>query len=332
MSTTERSLMVSKNEIPLNGTLTVKVGAAEKYFHGPAFRISKPNSSKYYESEAGLSYYFVENNGSQKIRLGKCSNGLITYSKESYLATSIGHGGEFRIVMQDDTIYVYFANRLLIKYVDSKPLVGHYYGYRATNERAVIQGDINYSDSTTVDKADYLIFGHSYTGLWSTYKEDFKDLDGTVLNVGIGGANTYHFLNTAQEIAEYESKWGIYWNGINDINADFVPSVMANNLESTMIIIKQLNPDFQCAVIGINRCTFEKSMARLSQIAEANDLYEQVCNKYDWLHFVDVEYLYSDESGNPLDYWFIDKLHPTFEAYTKVADIVVPLIQSVENK
>lgn len=326
-STKANSMMVSKDKIPTDGTLQANIGTIDEHGHGLIFRLTKPNKSEYYMSENGLSYYYIENCGDQYYRLARVENGNITYSKKSYVAMSIGHGGNVKVVMIGSTIYVYFTDRLVIKYDDPNPLIGQYYGYKCTNKYGLFKGDITYSTSTKIDTADYLIFGHSYTYLWLAYKKDFNALGDNILNVGIGGARTLHYVTTANEMACYQPKWGIYWNGINDINADVAISTMPENIEKTMLTIKNANPDYQCVIIGINRCTYQKSIERYSQIHEANLKYKELCDKYDWMHFLDVEYLYCNEQGTPQSSWFIDNLHPTYEAYTKVADLVIDIIQ-----
>lgn len=324
ISTQGNSKLVSKEKIGTNGTLSVKIGTIDKHGHGLMFRLTK-------EGNSAKSFYFVENVGDQYYRLGKFENGNVTYSKKSYVATSIGHGGTVKVIMNNNDIYVYFTNRLVIKYTDPNPLMGEYYGYKCTYENGLFQGNIEYSESTEIDKADYLIFGHSYTNLWLSYKEDFKELGDSVLDVGIGGARTLHYVTTAPEMAAYNPKWGIYWNGINDVNADIALSTMPINIENTMKTIKEVNPDFQCVIIGINRCTYAKSVERYDQIHKANLLYKELCDKYDWLHFLDVEYLYCNEEGIPQKIWFVDDLHPTLAAYAKVAKLIVNVIKENEK-
>lgn len=331
ISTESNSLLVSKNKVNVDGTLIAKIGTIDKHGHGLVFRLSRPNVNNFYQNEEGLSYYFVENVGDQYYRLGRLENGNITYSKKSYVATSIGHGGTVRVVMNGNNIYVYFTDRLVIKYYDENPLTGQYYGYRSTNKYGLFQDEIVYSESTSIDKAEYLIFGHSYTNLWLSYKKDFKELGDSIIDVGIGGARTLHYVTTAEEMATYNPKWGIYWNGINDINADISLSTMPTNIEQTMKTIKEINPDFQCVIIGVNRCTYAKSVERYEQIHQANLLYKELCDKYDWLHYLDVEYLYCNDEGIPQKSWFVDDLHPTLEAYAKVAELIVDVINENTN-
>lgn len=320
ISTQPNSKLISKEKVGINGTLSYKTGTIDKYNHGLMFRVTKENDTL-------KSFYFVENVGDQYMRLGRFENGEVTYSKKSYVALSIGHGGTIRVVMKDNNIYVYFTDRLVVKYTDPNPLMGEYYGYKCTNIMGVLQGDVEYSTSTEIDKTDYLIFGHSYTNLWLSYKDDFKELGDSVLDVGIGGARTLHYVTTAPEMATYNPKWGIYWNGINDINADVDITTMPKNVETTMTTIKEENPDFQCVVIGVNRCTHAKSYSNNDKIHQVNILYKELCDKYDWLHFLDVEYLYCNEEGIPLKTWFVDDLHPTLEAYAKVSKLIVDVIK-----
>ena len=55
--------------------------------------------------------------------------------------------------------------------------------------------------------------------------------------------------------------------------------------------------------------------------------YKELCDKYDWLHYLDVEYLYCDDEGSPLKSWFVDDLHPTLDAYAKVSELVIDVIK-----
>lgn len=343
-ATKENSLAVSKTPMTSNdGTLRTTIGSINKFGQGVVFKLSKPNTSSYYEKENGLSYYWFGSDSStqQYFRLEKWVNGQKTQlSKLKYVALSIEHGGDIKIVMEGNHIYCYFANRLIVSFVDSNPLTGKYYGFKTEAIGGSFTGGISYSEEHKVDKSKYLIFGHSYTHLWLDYKKDFAELGANdVFDIGIGGASTWHYSGTKfdtvggymDEVAAYECEWGIYWNGINDIDSDQDLETMSIAVETAMTGIKARNPKFKCVVVGINRCTYEKSMSKIPEITAANQEYKRICDKYDYLEFVDVETLYCDDLGNPLANCFIDNLHPTKDAYKKAAKLIIEAIKNHEK-
>ncbi|MGI6713527.1 MAG: SGNH/GDSL hydrolase family protein [Bacilli bacterium] len=329
-ATTTQSLCLVKTPMSSSqGTIKTVTGSIKTFGYGLVFNVTKPDRDIFYETEPGLSYYYFCNAGNQFFKLGRYDNGTVTWTQQKYVSLSIEHGGEMRVVLDNNRIYCYYLNRLIIEYIDSDPLTGTYYGFKSDVVGGSFSHGINFENNHSVDKAQYLIFGHSYTHLWLKYKRDFAELgENNVLSVGIGGAKTHHYTNLGyvNEMAVYEPEWGIYWNGINDINADVNLATMAQNVESTMTGIKSRVPNFKCVIIGINYCTYEKSLARMSQIAEANIEYKKICDKYDFLEFVDVKTLFCDDEGQPLDRYFVDKLHPSEEAYQMVAALVIVAI------
>ncbi|MCQ2742565.1 MAG: GDSL-type esterase/lipase family protein [Bacilli bacterium] len=333
-SSSANSMIVSKTPMPQNGTLVAKTSPASCFNSGMVFGLTKPSgTSKYYETEAGLSYYWFDIISTTRVNFGKCENGNVTFIKTNrFLNETLTIGVEVKVIMDGSDILVYADGRLIINYRDPSPLTGRYYGYKAANAGSTIALPVEVSSKTTRETFDYLIFGHSYTQFWEYYKEDFAELGNSVGNIGNGGAQTSTFVNYLDELPTYNMKWGIYWNGINDIDADVAPATIASNLERTMTSIKAKLPNFKCVVIGVNRCTHEKPMARLAQITQTNQLYRQVCDKYDYLHFVDVETLFCDSAGNPIDSYFVDKLHITYEAYRMVAPKVVNIIKANSDK
>ena len=337
----DKSLAIVKTPMTSSdGTIRTTIGSTTKFGQGVVFKLSKPNASTYYEKENGLSYYWFgsDTTTQQYFRLEKWVNGTKTQlTKLKYVALSIEHGGDIKIVMEGNYIYCYYANRLIVKYKDNSPLTGRYYGFKTDSAGGSFTGGLQYEEEHNVDKSKYLIFGHSYTHLWLDYKKDFAELGADdVFDIGIGGASTWHYSGTKfdtvggyiDEVAAYESEWGIYWNGINDINSDQELSTMSVALETALIGMKEKNPKFKCVVIGINRCTYTTSMQRIPQITAANAEYKRICDKYDYLTFVDVETLYCDESGNPQSSYFIDNLHPTKAAYKLASELVISAIKN----
>ena len=104
-----------------------------------------------------------------------------------------------------------------------------------------------------------------------------------------------------------------------------------NYFQTCLETIKAALPNFTCVVISVARCANEKAMARISTITEVNQLLKDYCDTKDWLVYVDVETIFCDGSGTPLESWFVDKLHPTAEGYKLVAPLVVNAIKNYEE-
>ena len=167
---------------------------------------------------------------------------------------------------------------------------------------------------------EYLIFGHSYTEYWYTYREDFKEFE-DIYDIGMGASNTFHWTNQyLNEVIAYKAHYGIYWNGINDISANFKATDIANNVEKLLTTIKDANPNFEVALVGVNRCPFASN--KRNEISAVNNLYKELGNTYDFIHFVDVEYLYCDSNKNELNKYFTDGLHPNHEGYKMAATLI----------
>ena len=80
------------------------------------------------------------------------------------------------------------------------------------------------------------------------------------------------------------------------------------------------NPNFEVALVGVNRCPFASN--KRNEISAVNNLYKELGNTYDFIHFVDVEYLYCDSNKNELNKYFTDGLHPNHEGYKMAAQLI----------
>ena len=331
VSNARNSLIIKKQPGSYNGTIETEVSLGRNYGTGVVFRLSKPESQTFYESEEGLSYYWLDIKNSSRIILGKVNNGSVTWQTEKYMPSFMAQGAKCKIVLNGNHIYAYYSNILIYHYVDNNPLTGLYYGFRSDSEGAAINGDITFSDSTDLEQHRYLIFGHSYTQLWHRHKEDFAELGNDITSIGLGGSQNGTWLRYIDEVAVYNPEWGIYWNGINDIDADVAIDTIISNCTSVLTGIKAKVPNFKCVVISAARCTHEKPMARLDKIAEHNQKLKALCDSKDWLVYVEVETIFCDSEGNPIDSYFVDKLHPTAAGYKLVAPLVVSAIKNYQE-
>lgn len=118
-----------------------------------------------------------------------------------------------------------------------------------------------------------MIFGHSYTEYWSTYKDDlpyFEDIN----DIGIGASTTAHWVNQyADEVIAYEPRYGIYWNGINDISQGVAPANIATNIIDLLVKVKESLPEFEVVLLGTNRCPFAKN--NRDKISQLNSLLKE---------------------------------------------------------
>ncbi|MBR0295114.1 MAG: SGNH/GDSL hydrolase family protein [Bacilli bacterium] len=332
VSNKANSMLVRKTPGSLNGTIEAEISMGKNYGTGLIFRLTKPESDTFYEKESGLSYYWLDVKSSNRIIFGKVKDGNVSWTIEKYMPYFMSHGAKFKIVMDGNDIYAYFTNILTFHYVDSDPLTGLYYGFRSDSEGASIYKDISFTSSSAHEQNQYLIFGHSYTQLWHHYKEDFSELGEDINDIGIGGSQTGNWSKQYKdEVACYNPEWGIYWNGINDIDADVAVNTIITNYTNCLLGIKEKVPNFKCVVLSVSRCTHEKPMARFEQIAETNQRLKELCDTYSWLVFVDVEKIFCDSEGNPIDSYFVDKLHPTAEGYRLVAPLVVEAIKNYQE-
>ncbi len=325
----QNSLLVSKTPGTLNGTIEAEIAMGKHYQTGLVFRLTKPEVTNYLQDESGLSYYWLNIKSDNRIVFGKVKNGSVTWSIEKYMPYFMGNASKAKIVMDGNHIYAYYSNVLTFHYVDNDPLTGLYYGFRSDSQGGAIYKGISFTSSTEHEQYQYLIFGHSYTQLWHRYREDFAELGTNINNIGIGGSQSIHWSNQYQdEVTCYNPEWGIYWNGINDINVDVPVDTIADRYETCLLYLKNKLPNFKCVVLSVSRCAHEKSMARLEQITAVNQKIKALCDEHDWLVYVDVEKIFCDESSNPINSNFVDTLHPTPAAYKLVAPLVVDVIKN----
>ena len=332
VSNENNSMLIKKTPGTLNGTIQAEIALGEDYESGVVFRLTKPNTQSFYENESGLSYYYLDVRTSNRINFGKYQNGSVTWATQKYMPYFMSHGAKVKIVMKDNEIYAYFSNILVFHYTDNNPLTGLYYGVKSNTKGVSLKGDMTFESATDIETNKYLIFGHSYTQLWHHYKDDFAELGEDINDIGIGGSQTLNWAEQYQEETTcYNPEWGIYWNGINDVNADITLENIISRYKACLNYIKSKLPNFKCVALSISRCAHDKALARFEQIAAANAAIKEYCDENDWLVYVDVEKIFCNNEGQPIESYFVDKLHPTAEGYRLVAPLVVNAIKNYEE-
>lgn len=317
-----KTIGVVKGSNMYKGTLTTSFipGCASEA--GLIFRATVPEGN-YYEEENGLSYYFlyIENG---VVSFTRYENGNIKKETKRYFPYGIYISYEAKIIMDDNDIYCYLNGRLVMHYTDDNPLQGTGYGFKSRAADLVVAPFIE-KPLEEKQTNQYLIFGHSYTDFWKTYKEDFTEFS-DIYNIGIGGAITYDWgINGFQkEVIAYEPEYGIYWNGINDINRNIPNATIGENVRNMAIGIHEALPNFKLILIGVCRCPVDSH--RRNDITAVNNYYKQIADELDYVIYIDVELLYCNGSGVEVSSYFTDGLHPTHQAYLMCVDKIMDVI------
>lgn len=325
-SSSAKTLAFVKNSSFTNGTLETDFVPGSNSPAGIVFKGTYPEAGEYYEKEQGLSYYFlyVED---RTCSFNKVENGVITKTNNKYWPYGISTCYHARIIVKGLDIYCYLNDRLVFHYHDENMLQGDKYGLKSRLPGCLVT-EFTKGTNEEKDKTDYLIFGHSYTDFWiPTYKQDFSEYE-NIYNIGIAGALTANWCEEGyqNEVVAYEPKWGIYWNGINDINGNISSETIGANVRRMCEGMHAKLPNFKLVLIGICRCPFDSSANRRQDITNANNYYKQIANDLDYVFYIDTELMYCDSSGNEIASYFTDGLHPTHEAYLMAAERIKNVI------
>ena len=321
-STSKYSLAVLKDKKVKDGTITASLIPGTSNDNGIIFRATRPTNSSFYEKEEGLSYYWFYYTTTGCVSFSKFENGVETKLQNKFLPWGSLQNVcyDVKIVLDGSDIYCYFGGRLSFYYHDDNPLQGEEFGVKAIGKNCTIL-NFNVDSNHQKETNEYLIFGHSYTEYWYTYKEDFpnyKDIN----DIGIGASNTGHWANQySKEVIAYEPHYGIYWNGINDVTGGVDVNTTAGNVRKLLLEIKQSLPEFEVALVGVNRCPVASN--KRDTIAQLNNLYKQIANENDFVHYVETEYMYCDSNGNELSKYFTDGLHPNHDGYKLASQAII---------
>lgn len=319
-ATSQNSMMISQTEtLATNGTVSAKVLSGTD--SGIVFGVKTNGNKNFWEGEDGISYYFFFVSKVGAPILAKIAPSY-TEIKHSTLSAmySANVMYDIRVVVKDGVAYCYVGDRLMIK--EQVTLDGDGIGVRAEASNVVFS-DFAVSDKTDIVTADTLIFGHSYTELWTTYKADFFDVD-NILNIGIGGTVAADWLNLTDEVAAYNPSKLVYMIGINDMYGTNTGENIFATVAETLNRLHELLPSAKIVLINCNKVPLESKKAFYSQIDVLNAKYAEFATENSaWCTLVDFASVVEDGEGNIDTSLFVpDNLHLNANGYEKLTRLV----------
>jgi len=324
-TTSGQTLALHKSAMFKNGTLAVELNTNGDYDAGVVFGADAE----------GKNYYLYRVTGGHLAELVKVENGVQTVVDKAYHNAATDSFRRLEVVRDGSTIYCYYYNRhdkvnCYAVYEDPAPLTGEYFGIWSASSGTVFR-DITTSEIMNIRKADTLIFGHSYTEMWTNYQSyfpEYTDID----NIGIGGSVASQWEALADEVVAYEPKLGIYNIGINDLTGQVEPAAVVDSVENALLDIKAELPEFEAVLISVNHCPARSTLT--AQISETNALMRNLAASYDWIYYAEAEYLFCTDPTDPLSTdasLFIDGLHPSAQGYQLLAEVIRSAIKG-ENQ
>lgn len=319
-ATSQNSMMISQTEtLATNGTVSAKVLSGTD--SGIVFGVKTNGNKNFWEGEDGISYYFFFVNKVGAPILVKIAPSY-TEIKHSTLSAmySANVMYDIKVVVKDGVAYCYVGDRLMIK--EQVTLDGDGIGVRAEASNVVFS-DFAVSDKTDIVTADTLIFGHSYTELWTTYKADFFDVD-NILNIGIGGTVAADWLNLTDEVAAYNPSKLVYMIGINDMYGTNTGENIFATVAETLNRLHELLPSAKIVLINCNKVPLESKKAFYSLIDVLNAKYAEFATENSaWCTLVDFASVVEDGEGNIDTSLFVpDNLHLNANGYEKLTRLV----------
>lgn len=319
-ATSQNSMMISQTEtLATNGTVSAKVLSGTD--SGIVFGVKTNGNKNFWEGEDGISYYFFFVNKVGAPILAKIAP---SYTKIKHSTLSAMYSAnvmyDIKVVVKDGVAYCYVGDRLMIK--EQVTLDGDGIGVRAEASNVVFS-DFAVSDKTDIVTADTLIFGHSYTELWTTYKADFFDVD-NILNIGIGGTVATDWLNLTDEVAAYNPSKLVYMIGINDMYGTNTGENIFATVAETLNRLHELLPSAKIVLINCNKVPLESKKAFYSQIDVLNAKYAEFATENSaWCTLVDFASVVEDGEGNIDTSLFVpDNLHLNANGYEKLTRLV----------
>ncbi len=319
-ATSQNSMMISQTEtLATNGTVSAKVLSGTD--SGIVFGVKTNGNKNFWEGEDGISYYFFF---VSKVGVPILAKIAPSYTEIKHSTLSAMYSAnvmyDIKVVVKDGVAYCYVGDRLMIK--EQVTLDGDGIGVRAEASNVVFS-DFAVSDKTDIVTADTLIFGHSYTELWTTYKADFFDVD-NILNIGIGGTVAADWLNLTDEVAAYNPSKLVYMIGINDMYGTNTGENIFATVAETLNRLHELLPSVKIVLINCNKVPLESKKAFYSQIDVLNAKYAEFATENSaWCTLVDFASVVEDGEGNIDTSLFVpDNLHLNANGYEKLTRLV----------
>lgn len=287
-SVKSKSLMVY--DAPMtDGTVSVKMTAGSDTNNGIVFRL-KSNRENYYDRAEGVSYYFFHISSTHTARLIRIENNTAITCEEVNLVALYSANTEYELkaVFDGNRIMCYINDAMYADYIDPKPLDGTGVGLRASASGVAFRQFETSADKAPI-QADLVLFGHSHAQLWENAVTDLASL-GTVVNLGIGGTSTIHWVDRIGHIASYAPKYVVMWLGSNDIAANVDTDTLLSRAGSILYDIKTALPNAKIVLFtefyqpGAGR----DSEAYRSRVRTMNALYKErfgadfiICDLFD---------------------------------------------------
>ena len=311
-----QTLALHKTASFKNGTLVAELNTNGDYTAGIVFGADAE----------GKSYYLYRVTAGHLAELVKVENGTQTVLDKAYHNAATDTFRRLEVVKDGNTIYCYYYNRFdkvncYAVYEDPAPLSGDRFGVWSASAGSVFC-NVTTSDSMNIRKADVLIFGHSYTEMWTDYKTYFPEYT-SIDNIGIGGSVATQWEALADEVAAYEPKLGIYNIGINDLTGNMEPEAVVESVENALLDMKAALPGFEVVLVSVSHCPARATLT--AQISRTNALMRNLAASYDWVYYAEAEYLFCTDPSDPLSTdasLFIDGLHPSAAGYQLMTDVI----------
>ena len=314
-TTADNSLMLHTSANFTEGTLGANVKTSGSHDVGILFG-ANADCSSYYMFRVSIPSQYVE--------LVKVENGKQTVLDRGHHICAGTIDVRLEVVINDGTAYCYYLNNSeMIKCysVTEVELFGDRIGLWASTTGTSFR-DVTITSQKEKRTADVLIFGHSYTEMWTDYASYFPEYT-SMADTGIGGSVAAHWEELADDIISYEPKLGIYIIGINDLSAGITPNSAVESMENALLNIKEALPEFEVVVVSVNHCPTKGAIA--DKISEINALMRNLAASYDWIYYAETEYLFCTDKSDPLSAdpsLFIDGLHPAPAGYALLAEVI----------
>lgn len=313
------TVVLHKTRNLANGTYFVEINTTDN---------TRPAGMVFAANDDASSYYLFRLGNGSKVELVKVVNGVETVVDTGYYPANrrkdVFSGLE--IVVDGDTIHGYIHNphydriHCFAVHTDDQ-MAGNRIGLWAANDGVMFQNS-TVTGSTAIRKADVVIFGHSYTEMWTDYPTYFPEYT-SIDNVGLGGSVAVQWEQFPEEIASYNPQLGIYLIGINDLTGGTTPKAVVSSMEKTLLGIKALVPEFEVVVTAVNHCPTRSTIT--AEISQTNALMRNLAASYDWIYYAETEYALCTDPSDPLSAdssLFSDGLHPNAAGYAILVEAI----------
>ncbi len=169
-----------------------------------------------------------------------------------------------------------------------------------------------------------LFIGSSSIRVWKDLPEDMKGLQ--VINRGFGGSTAEDALHFVDRIViPYEPAKIVYYEGDNDIASGTRPE---DFIKTTIQFIEKVHKNLpQSEIYLISVKPSLKRMDVWGKITEANKMLEELANKKDYVHYIDVRSLMLDDDGNLRNDIFLqDSIHLNRKGYDLWKSAIRPVL------